>query len=57
MDNLELTYETSKMIMSNCKDYPKLISSQAEKICRLYANENLKPIGDTASLEKWFDEN
>jgi hypothetical protein len=43
--------------MINCKDYPKLISSMAEKTCRQYSNEHLKPIGEIALEEKWFENN
>jgi hypothetical protein len=47
----------AKIIMENCKDYPKLISSIAEKKCRQYSNENLKPIGEIAKRENWFESN
>jgi len=49
--------ELSKKIMSNCKDYPKIISSLAEKTCRQYANEHQDAIGQIAIEGKWFENN
>lgn len=48
--------EIAKTIMSNCKSFPRIISSLAEKSCRLYANQNMQPVGKTAKDDKWFEE-
>lgn len=53
----KIPLETARLIMSNCKDYPKLISSMSEKMCRQYSNEHLKPIGEIALEDKWFVNN
>jgi len=53
-NDTEIPYEIAVEIMSNCKDYPKLISSLAERACRLHANQNLTPIGEIALKENWF---
>jgi len=50
----KMPYEIAKQIMSECKDYPRIISSLAEKTCRVNANKNLKLIGEIAHAEKWF---
>lgn len=52
---IEMPYEIAKTIMEECKEYPIIISSLAEKTCRLYANEKLKAVGEIAKKEKWFD--
>ena len=52
-----IPYETAKTIMQDCKSYPIMISSLAEKSCRQYANEHLTPVGKIANKEKWFDGN
>lgn len=52
---IKIPYEIAKKIMEDCKDYPKIISSLAEKYCRSYANEHLTPVGETAEKEKWFE--
>lgn len=41
-------------IMTDSKKYPRVISTLAEKACRLYANENITPVGEIASKDKWF---
>lgn len=42
-------------IMKSSKFYPRIIVSLAEKSCRLYANENVRIVGQIANDEKWFD--
>jgi len=46
--------EMARKIMEECKKYPRLISSLAEKSCRLYAHKELRPVGNIAQEEKWF---
>ena len=41
--------------MGDCKNYPKIITILAEKSCRIKANEHLKPVGEVANNEKWFE--
>lgn len=53
-EEVKIPYETAKLIMRDCKEYPRIISSLAEKSCRLYANEHLTPVGAIAKKEKWF---
>lgn len=52
---IEIPYEIAKSIMDNCSDYPKIISSSAERSCRLYAIQQTKPVGEIAKNENWFD--
>lgn len=54
---VKIPYEIAKMIMLDCKDYPKFITVLAEKSCRLYANSHVTPIGKIAEKEKWFENN
>lgn len=56
-EDAKIPLETARLIMTNCKDYPHKISSLAEKICRQYSNEHLKPIGEIALNDKWFENN
>jgi hypothetical protein len=35
--------------------FPWVITSLAEKACRLYANKNANIVGKTAIDKKWFD--
>lgn len=56
-DVIKIPLKIAKTIMSNCKDYPKIISSLAEKTCRQYSNEHLTPIGEIANRVKWFENN
>ena len=51
----EIPYEVSKEIMENYMKYPRVIASFAEKSCRIYANERIKPIGKIAKEENWFE--
>jgi len=53
---IKIAYGIAKKIMKNGREYPRIISSLAEKSCRLYANEQLRPIGEIAKLEKWFED-
>jgi hypothetical protein len=54
-ESIEMSFEVAKEIMANCKDYPKSISSMAERSCRIYANSKLIPIGKIAENENWFN--
>ena len=56
-ESIELPYDIAKIVMNECKEYPIIISSLAEKTCRLYANEKFKAVGETAKNEKWFEGN
>jgi hypothetical protein len=47
--------DIARNIMKTPKSYPRLIASIAEKLCRLYANENVKIVGQVANEKKWFD--
>ena len=44
----------AKTIMEDSRNYPKVITYMAEMSCRLFANENIKPVGEIANNEKWF---
>ena len=55
IEPIKIPFEIAKTIMQDCKDYPRIISSLAEKSCRLYASEHLKPVGEIAKNEKWFE--
>jgi hypothetical protein len=50
----EIPYEVAKKIMTDCKEYPRIIASLAENVCRNHANENTKPIGEIAKDDCWF---
>jgi len=53
--HVEIPYDIAQSIMSECSDYPKIISSSAERSCRLYAIQQTKPVGEIAKNERWFD--
>lgn len=55
IDNVKIPYEIAKKIMTNCREYPKSISILAEKACRVNAFEHIKPVGQIAKIEKWFE--
>jgi len=46
----------AKDIMRDPLSYPRIIASIAEKKCRLFANENVKIVGEIASESKWFEQ-
>lgn len=50
-----LSYDEAKMIMKDCKNYPNLIVTMAENVCRIKAYKNVKAVGKIAKSEKWFD--
>lgn len=57
IEKVKIPYEIAKQIMKECKEYPLIISSFAEKACRLFANQNTIPIGEIALKQNWFENN
>lgn len=53
-DSIKMNIDLAKDVMNEFKDYPRLISAMAEKTCRMYANQNIIPVGTIANEEKWF---
>jgi hypothetical protein len=53
--SVRIPIDISKDIMNDPLSYPRIIASIAEKMCRLYANENVNIVGKIADKEKWFD--
>jgi hypothetical protein len=53
-ESKELPIEIANKIMMESKKYPRIIASFAEKSCRIYANKNIKPVGQIAMNENWF---
>jgi len=47
--------EIAEKILSNCKDYPRVIASFAENTCRINATNHIHAVGEIANNEKWFD--
>lgn len=41
--------------MADCKKFPKVIAVLAERSCKINANEQLKPVGEVAEKDKWFE--
>lgn len=50
----ELPIEIANTIMSESKKYPRVIASFAERSCRIFANKNIKAVGQVAKNENWF---
>jgi hypothetical protein len=55
-DRKHLSYENAKVIMEDCKSYPKILVGMAESSARSIANKKAIAIGKIARNEKWFDE-
>lgn len=51
----ELPIEIANQIMSESKNYPRIIASFAERSCRLHANKQVKAVGQIAKMEGWFE--
>ncbi len=54
-EEIKIPLNIAREIMGNCKSYPGGIVSLAEKACRMFAYANLKPVGEVAKEEKWFN--
>ena len=50
----ELPIEIANTIMTESKKYPRIIASFAERSCRIFANKNIKAVGQIAKNEHWF---
>lgn len=50
-----LPIELAREIMMDVKSYPRMITSIAERTCRLHANKNVKFVGEIAIEENWFE--
>ena len=50
-----IPFQIAKRIMADCKKFPKVIAVLAESSCKINANEQLKPVGEVAEMEKWFE--
>jgi hypothetical protein len=55
IEDIEIPLKIAREIMSNCKQYPRIIASIAEKSCTLHAVKNAIPVGEIAKKNKWFD--
>ena len=55
-DLTKIPYENAKQIMSECKNYPRMLVSMAEKSCRIIANDHLIPVGEIAKNGRWFED-
>lgn len=55
-ENPRMPIDTAKKIMEKCNEYPKVVSTIAEKACHIYANEKTIPVGEIAKKDRWFDE-
>jgi hypothetical protein len=53
----KMPYSVAIQIMKECKEYPRLISAAAEGVCRKFANENARLVGEVAREGKWFQDN
>ena len=51
----ELPLEIANSIMAESKKYPRIIASFAERSCRIFANKNIKAVGQIAKNENWFE--
>ena len=50
----KMPLDTAKIIMADCKNYPRSISSSAELACRSDAHKQIKPVGKISADDKWF---
>jgi hypothetical protein len=50
----ELPIKIANTIMTESKKYPRVIASFAERSCRIFANKNIKAVGQIAKDENWF---
>jgi len=50
-----IPFQIAKRIMADCKKFPKVIAVLAERSCKINANEQLKPVGEVAEKDKWFE--
>ncbi len=50
----EIPIEIANTIMTESKNYPRVIASFAERSCRMFANKNIKAVGQIAKNENWF---
>jgi hypothetical protein len=41
--------------MADAKNYPRIIASIAERTCHKIANKKLKPVGNIAKEQNWFN--
>lgn len=53
-DGKELPIEIANTIMAESKKYPRVIASFAERSCRIFANKNIRAVGQIAKNENWF---
>lgn len=51
----KLPLVTSQVILKDCESYPREIVAVAEMSCRFEANKRLKPVGEIAEEDKWFN--
>lgn len=54
-ESMQIPINIAKFIMENAREYPRKVASVAEKSCRLYANKNIRAVGEVAQEEKWFE--
>lgn len=51
----KMPYSVAKDIVANSKEYPRVISTIAEKTCRSIAFQNINHVGTIAENEGWFE--
>lgn len=51
---LKIPYSVAQKVMKRNTEYPRIIASLAERVCRSYAFENQKAVGLVAIDEGWF---
>lgn len=54
-NNTKLPIEISRKIMEESKNYPRILASLAETSCKIYANKQIKSVGEIAKKDKWFE--
>jgi hypothetical protein len=50
-----LQERVAREIMADAKNYPRIIASIAERTCHKIANKKLKPVGNIAKEQNWFN--
>jgi hypothetical protein len=51
----EFPLKLAQEVMRNCKEYPRAVVVLAERTCRGHAISKMKPVGEIAKKEKWFE--
>ena len=54
-ERLIIPFHIAQKIMKSPISYPAIITSEAEKSCRIHITQNLKPVGLIAQEQNWFE--